>query len=499
MNKMTVSKEIVPESFFKPSELLNIFKNFLSNKEINATVLCLHGIYWKSDKTYGNVAYDRLKDENSADEITIVIPLSLREDLKNGNLVSIYGTMDRRLNQSGCIQILLNVTRVEKVKELAISEDEVKRAEFRRIKGEHGYKNVDGLLENKLFAGVRPKVALIYAGTSITDADFEKGLAAAKSHIDFVEYRVNFANPTALCSTLIKLDIDDTDIIAIVRGGGSGIEKLDDLNIVEALTNLSTAWIYGVGHEKENLFIRNIADKVIPIPFALGTYFRDTVETVMQKRNNSRAVLIQEVKKQYEKQIEDSNKKNQELAKQMEALQKQNKEQTEASNKQIEALAKAQKDSQVQIKEQTNALNKTNEEAQKLVKDQTESLRKANEEAQKQANAQIDSAAKINKELQEQLSKQGKTLEEFHTQQKKQQEDFGNSLSQMQITNNRLQESLNRLTTQSTQAAKDLQDAKDRARELEHQLQESKKGCAMPGCLSVFAIILLLLGSCCFL
>lgn len=494
---MDTSIEI--NKFYQPTEILNIFKNFLSRDGINTTIICLRGVYWKADNSYQYVAYDKLKDENSADEITIVIPLSLREDLKNGNLVSVYGTIGRKLTNYGFIQILLHVTRVDKVKELAISEDEVKRAEFRRIKGERGYKNVDGLLENKLFTGTRPKVALIYAGTSITDADFEKGLMSAKSHIDFIEYRVNFANHTALCSALVKLDCDDTDIIAIVRGGGSGIEKLDDLSIVETLANLSTAWIYGVGHEKENLFIRNIADKVIPIPFALGTYFRDTVETVMQKRNNSRAVLLQEVEKQYEKQIEDSNKKNQELTKRLEGLQKQSKEQTDASNKQIEALAKAQKDSQAQIMEQTNALKKANEDAQKLVKEQTESLRKANEEAQKQAKAQIESATKVNKELQEQLSKQGKTLEEFQSQQKKQQEEFGKSLSQMQITNNRLQESLNKLTTQNTQAAKDLQDAKDRAQELERQLKDTKKGCAMPGCMSVFAVVLLLLASCCFL
>jgi len=165
------------------------------------------------------------------------------------------------------------------------------------------------------------------------------------------------------------------DIIAIVRGGGSGIEKLDELSIVETLATLYTACIYGFWHEKENLFIRNIADKVIPIPFALGTYFRDTVENVIQKRNNSRAVLIQEIKKQYEKQIDDSNKKNQELTKQIENLQK-----------------------------QTNI--------------QVDALRKANEEAQKQSKLQIKSAEKVNKELQEKLSKQGKTLEDFQLQQK---------------------------------------------------------------------------------
>ena len=97
----------------------------------------------------------------------------------------------------------------------------------------------------------------------------------------------------ALSSMLKQLDIQHFDIIAIVRGGGSGIEKLDEIEVVEAITNLKTAWIYGVGHEKENLFIRNIADKVIPISFALGTYFRDTVNSVIEKKSKSKAVLVE--------------------------------------------------------------------------------------------------------------------------------------------------------------------------------------------------------------
>lgn len=486
--------------FYKPSELMGIFKNFFSHTEVNARVLTLRGIYFKSDKIYGFFAYDQLRDENTPESLTIVVPASLRDNLQNGNLVTVQGTLDRRVQNNGSIQFLLNVSRVAVVKDIAISEEEIKRAEYRRKKGEMGYKNVDGILEGKLFIGERPKVVIIYAGSSITDADFEKGLVAAKAHIDFEERRVSFANSTAFCNTLKEVDNETNDVIAIVRGGGSGIEKLNDIAIVEALTNLRTAWIYGVGHEKENLFIRNIADKVIPIPFALGTYFRDIVESVISKRNKSRAVLVEEVKKQYAKQIEDSNKKNQELNKQLESLQKQNKEQAENSNKQIEALTKAQKEAQDQIKIQTEALKKANDSAQKLVKEQTEKLSKANEDAQKQAKEQIESANKANKELQDKLSKQGKTLDEMQVQQKKQQEDFAKSLNTMQETNRKLQESLNKLTAQNTQSLKDLQDAKNYAKELELQLSKTKKGCAMPGCLGIVLIVIsVILSSFCLL
>lgn len=441
---MQDNKAIVPPNFYKPSELMGIFKNFFSHKEINASVLCLQGIYFKSDKVYGNAAWDQLRDENTSESLTVIVPVSLRNDLQNGNLISVYGTLDRRVQNNGSIQFLLNVSRIDKVKDIAVSEDEVKRAECRRRKGELGYKNVDSILENKLFVNQRPKVALIYADTSITNSDFEKGLAAAKSSIDFVESRISFANSQALCTLLKSLDSQDYDLIAIIRGGGSGIEKLDDIAVVETLTNLTTAWIYGVGHEKENLFIRNIADKVIPIPFALGTYFRDTVENVIQKRNNSRAVLVQEVKKQYEKQIEDSNKKNQELTKQLESLQKQNKEQAETSQKQIAALTKA------------------HEESQKQMKNQAEQFQKATEEAQKQAKSQSEAAEKVNKELQERLEKQGKVLADMTEQQKKQQGDFNKSLSQMQETNKGLQASVTKMTNE-------LMSARQKISELESQ------------------------------
>lgn len=468
-------KGIVPNSYYQPAELLNIFKNFLTHKEINMTVVCLRGIYIKSDKVFGHFAYDRLKDETQVEELTIVVPIPLREDLKNGNLITVYGTIDRKLTPSGYIQILLNVSRIDKVKEIAISDEEVKRAELRRIKEAKGYKNVDSILENRLFIDQRPQVALIYAETSITNADLEKGLVAAKAHIDFHEMRVNFANSAALRQTLLDADSRKYDVIALVRGGGSGIEKLDEITIIETLANLQTAWIYGVGHEKENLFIRNIADKVIPIPFALGTYFRDTVESVRAKRNSSRAVIMEEVKKQYIQQIEDSNKKNQELNKQLETMQKTHQEQTEASNKQIAELTKAQKENQQQIRLQTEALKKANESAQLMVQKQTEQLRKANEESQKQAREQIESAAKVNKELQDKLSLQGKTLENMQQQQRQQQADFNKSLEKMQETNNQLQTSLSKLTALNTQASKDLAEAKEKNLALAEQLKNAKQ------------------------
>lgn len=55
----------------------------------------------------------------------------------------------------------------------------------------------------------------------------------------------------------------DYDVIAIIRGGGAGLEALDEVELLETLVNMNTAWMYGAGHEGEKLFILNIADKAI--------------------------------------------------------------------------------------------------------------------------------------------------------------------------------------------------------------------------------------------
>ena len=439
---------IIPTTanLFKPSEIIGILRNHLATGQVNQKVVCLRGIYFKGTyiNQYFHTASDRLVDESTSDELTLSMPLNLREGYENGNVITVHGILDRTITNKGLIQIVLKVTEVEKLKELAVSEDEIKRTELRRIKSEKGFKNVDNILESLLYQAKRPQVALVYAETSITNEDFEKGVQAARTHIDFTEYRESFARTKVFCEKLKQLDTMNFDVIAIIRGGGAGLEALDEVELLETLVNMNTAWMYGAGHEGEKLFILNIADKAIAIPHALGTYFRDITDGVVQKRNNSRAALVKEVEGQFKKQIEDSNKKNQELTKQLEALQKQNKEQTEASNKKIEELTKAQKEHEKVVKEMTEQHKKATEEANKLHKTQNETLQKANTQ------------------LQEQLKTQGKTLTDLQTQQQKQQGEFNKSLGQMQETNKGLQASVNKMTGE-------LMTARQRVTELESQ------------------------------
>lgn len=422
---MPTSENIpAPANLFKPSEIIGILRNHLATGQVNQKVVCLRGIYFKGGyvNQYFHTATDRLVDESTSDELSLSMPLNLRDDLENGNVITVHGVLDRSITNKGLIQIVLKVTEVEKIKELAVSEDEVKRTELRRIKSEKGFKNVDSILETLLFQDKRPQVALVYAETSITNDDFEKGVQAARTHIDFKEYRVSFAKTKAFCQTLKQLDTLNFDVIAVIRGGGAGLEALDEVELLETLVNMNTAWMYGAGHEGEKLFILNIADKAIAIPHALGTYFRDITDGVVQKRNNSRAALVKEVEAQFKKQLEESNKKNKELLAQIEKMTKQQQEQTKANKENIEKLTEQQKKNleaqqkkndetlakfQAQSKQQMEQSQKQNAALQKqlaeLSKSQKESVDKLTEQ-NKQTNTLLEKERQHSRELERKLA-----------------------------------------------------------------------------------------------
>lgn len=400
---------------YNPSELLNIFSDLLARQNTSSKVIFLRGVYFKQRFNPGwAYAYDLLRDENDQQELTIMITQSLRDEIKDGALVQVGGTLTRKVNAKGYIQLVFQVSRLDVVKEQVVSEDDMRKSEIRNNKSQRGFKNVDAILEEKLYRGEMPLVALVFASTSITMADFEAGKDAAAAHIQFEEHRVSFSKSAELLDMLKYLDAEgDFDAIALVRGGGGGIEALDEIPVLECVSELETPLICAVGHVDEKIFIKNIADKVAPTPNGLGTYFSNMVESVIQKRNKSRAVLVEEVKQQYIKQIETAEKQN------------------KALQEQIEKMTKASAVAQANFKAQSEAMTK-----------------------------QLTT-------LQENLKKLNETNEE-------QAKKFTANITEMQKTNTSLQGTLAQLTAQNTKAATELALAKSRHTELEGQIKAAK-------------------------
>lgn len=429
----------LPATIYKPSELLGMFTSYLSQQDVNRQVIYLQGIYLKNPKHDSRWAsrYDILRDENTQTEITLQIPYKLCEDLKDGNLVTVGGVLGRRVQNNSHIQLMLVVSRVEVVQEQAIDENEIKRMELRQKKSSYGFKNVDSILEQLLFTDQRPRIALLFASSSITMSDFEAGINAAKAAIDFSEFRANFSNTNELIGTLRSLDKGDYTVIALVRGGGIQIESLDDVSVLEQIVSMNTPTIGAIGHVEEKIFIKQLVDKCAPTPNGLGQYFSEMVESVSEKKTKSRAALTEQIKKQFKDQLEASQKQNKEL------------------QEKLKVLTKAQEDS---VKAQQEATKKHNEQVQ--------AAQKQNKELQEQLKG-------IQKSHQEQITKLTEAQKLQQEQQKKQQEDLNKNLSKMQESNTQLQKNLAAITTQNTESLKQLAQAKEQAKDLEHKLSES--------------------------
>lgn len=437
-NEITKANQNVPVTIYKPSEIIGIFNSILAKQSVNAQVVFLRGVYLASGRqSYNGYFYDTLRDEDRQEEITMYVTQQQRENLKNGNLVNVGGILGRNVNNRGQIQIILNVSRIEIVQEQAIDEDEIKRMELRQKKSSVGFKNVDSVLEQLLFTDQRPRVALLFATSSITMSDFEAGINAAKSAIDFMEYRANFSNAKELISTLQALDRGNFNVIALVRGGGARIESLDDVSVLEQIVAMSTPTIGAIGHVEEKIFVKQLVDKCAPTPNGLGQYFSEMVENVSEKKTKSRASLTEKIKKQFKDQLEASQKQNKEL------------------QDKLKVLTKAQEDS---VKAQQEATKKHNEQVQ--------AAQKQNKELQEQLKG-------IQKIHQEQITKLTEAQKQQQEQQKKQQEELNKSLGKMQESNAQLQKNLAAITTQNTESLKQLAQAKEKAKDLEHQLSET--------------------------
>ena len=407
---------------YRPSEIIALFNELLSRQaaQTGGRLVCLRGIYMtKNVNPQWQYCYDVLHDEATQDELTIRLTHQQRKDLSTGNLVEVIGTLGRNITTKGTIQLILNVSRIEIVQDQVVNEDEIKRFELRERKVANGFKNVDNVLESLLFNDKHPKIALLLASSSITLTDFEAGINAAKAALEFQEERVTFTHSQELCDKLISLDAQGFDAIALVRGGGiDPTTDVDNPEVVETVVSLKTPFICSVGHGEEKIFLRQVADKWTATPQGLGQFFSELVESVSERKSKSRAALTEQIKKQFQQQLETGKKQNKEL------------------QEKLEKLTKTQEEAQKQHKEQIDAANKQN----KSLQEQLKNIQKGYEEQLKKlGESHKTELAKLGETHKTQLTKLNDTLQKQQEQQKKQQED-----------NNKRSAELNKALTQMT-------------------------------------------------
>lgn len=328
---------------YSPTDILNITREHL--KTANALVV-VEGVYSRcGTKDYRGVWYDALKSQYSAQKITAIVPTPLRLQMNDGDVVQVSGTIEKALNDNGQISLQLRVSNIVGRKKKEMDEEEKRLLEIQQRKAAVGYRNVDTVLESVLYGSERkPKVALLFADSSITDHDFRAAIQAALDAIDFNYSGTTFTRIADFIYKLKHLDSAGFDVICLVRGGGSGIEEVfGNADLAEAVIGMQTPVVSAIGHQVDNPLVCKVTDKNIGTPSLLGQYFKDMVERIAGEKEHSKAALVEQVKKQYTTQIEAQGKQIAEMQKQMA---EQNKTIKESSEKYAKDIADAKVETQ---------------------------------------------------------------------------------------------------------------------------------------------------------
>lgn len=338
---------------FTPTDILNIIKEHLKTKN---TPVIIEGIYQiVGSKAYSGGVwwYDEVKSQYDNSRLTAMVPTGIRDQIKNGDVVQLNGTISKSVNDyDGKIELILRVSGLIGKKENSFSDEDLKRLKLLQQKASKGSKPIDSVLESILYSAERqPKVALLFAENSITDEDFRAGVQAASGHIQFSELRQSFNDISGLTNLLNKIDQDQYDAICIVRGGGTGLEVFDKPELAIALMGMNTPTITAIGHEPDTPFLCKVSDRNIGTPSLLGQYFKDMVESVNEKKTKSHAALTEKIKKQFQEQLEANQKQNKELQEKLSQITKTNEE---AQREQVAAMKRLQD----QLQEQTEGNTK---------------------------------------------------------------------------------------------------------------------------------------------
>lgn len=120
-----------------------------------------------------------------------------------------------------------------------------------------------------------PTIGVICCENSMAWEDFEVGLAEAKDKYLIDEIATVSSSAEDYTQAVREADKKDYDVICIMRGGGSGIDKIDSCDFIKAVAESNTPIMIGLGHCKDNLFSKFVASSTCGTPQGLGQRLKE--------------------------------------------------------------------------------------------------------------------------------------------------------------------------------------------------------------------------------
>ena len=358
-------QEEITYQIYSPTSVIGIFNNALK-LPVTVNLIYLKGRYsFGGGKAYVNYYYDFLFSESDSVSIGVKMPGLLRSKIENNEIYTLRGYIEKRLRNSS-IDLVFVVDEIVSQEEKTVSEEDIQRFELIQKKLELGTKNLETLIRSKILNNEKIKIANIYGHNAIVQRDFNEGLDVSQNQFDIQDFNCNITSATSITAKLAEVASQNFDLIALVRGGGDqqSFEVFNEIALANAFIDLEAITITAIGHTVNETLLDKLADRRFHLPHDYGAGLHLIVNKLIEEKSNSRAILIEEVKKDVTKQFEEQVKtltdqlgnKNKEFIK----LQEDSAKQIAANNEATQKQLKSQSDDMAKYKSDIAALHEKN-------------------------------------------------------------------------------------------------------------------------------------------
>lgn len=243
--------------------------------------LRIAGEYRDTNKVFGKnkMHYDvlRLLSSEKESEITIRLTEEKAASLVDGAIVELVGFVYYYVptGKDGLSSIQA-IFEVEEILSCDIDNQTVTgrdREILNILKAKSNQKNtIYEKLAGKLKSGDKPKIYLVHPPESRAVNDFKSGVSDAASKYVITYAPIKFTDSEALVALLTLIEDSGYDVVAIMRGGGCGLDSIDHPKVLKQVSNMTTPVIAALGHTDDPLYINKVAASSQSTPQGLGQY-----------------------------------------------------------------------------------------------------------------------------------------------------------------------------------------------------------------------------------
>ncbi|CEO98624.1 unnamed protein product (mitochondrion) [Plasmodiophora brassicae] len=322
--------------------------------------------------------YDRLVDPFEADiGITVRLPDLMRQSLPNGHSCVFRGYLNRKAMENCTLQLIFEVTQIEhQSAPQTLTEKERRTIDVLRKSTQRRRANVDLTLRTALHEGRKPTVTMITGENSIVDQDVIKALEPCQMHftLDFV--RVNMQDPEQIANAMRSADADDVKdhVVCIVRGGGSGLNAFDDVDLAEAALQINSPLVAAIGHAEDAVLLGQVCDRVLTTPTALGVYLKETARQCLEQRDHCAVLQRQRVEEEFAERLTLQSRTCEELRAQLASVKQEKAQSDESAEKRLAQRAAESADQIRILREQVQQERKERLESERILREHNEKL-----------------------------------------------------------------------------------------------------------------------------